>query len=187
MVKGHRTRNEWLTGCARAFDEAVANGWDYVRIPLTQGQTTLIDLEDYELVRDAGMWCVYQVYWSGGVRYYARGYARDSRPLLNRFLLKPPDDMNCFYINGDSLDNRRVNLRLATHSENRGTRRKGVGGSSHYKGVSWDTKWEKWRVHINRRGYENERDAALAYNKMAATLYGEFAVLNDVEESEAMS
>ena len=67
-----------------------------------------------------------------------RGYVRSStgkpRVLLHRHLLSPADGVVVDHINGDKLDNRRCNLRLATHAENMRNRKLSQAGS---KGVVW--------------------------------------------------
>jgi hypothetical protein len=82
------------------------------------------------------------------------------------------------------LDNTRPNLREATpvqQQHNQGSR----GGTSAYKGVSWNTRRGKWvaTIRANYRkhhlGYfTDEADAARAYNVAAVELHGAFAVLN---------
>jgi len=99
------------------------------------------------------------------------------------------------HINGDKLDNRRENLRLATRSQNEMNKRKRVftqkPTSSSYKGVSWMKSRNKWRAVIQVNGKqkslgtfpgtpEGEREAAKAYNKAAEIHYGEFAHLNEL-------
>lgn len=56
------------------------------------------------------------------------------------------------HINGNKIDNRRENLRLATRSENmqnQGTRRDNTSG---YRNVKWHAKAKKWRVTIRVSG-----------------------------------
>lgn len=92
------------------------------------------------------------------------------------------------------MDNRKVNLRIATHKQNVWHRRKFIrrtsGGfqkpsRSRYKGVDWVKDIKRWRVRIRVNGkriylgsYENEIDAAKAYDKAAKKYHGEFASLN---------
>ena len=59
--------------------------------------------------------------------------------------------------------------------------------SSKYKGVCWDKSRNKWlaNTQFNRKSifigyYDIEEDAALAYNKKATELFGEFACLNEI-------
>jgi hypothetical protein len=111
------------------------------------------------------------------------------------------------HINGDKLDNRRSNLRLATRNENEANKGKRRGhkkkdgtddNSSQYKGVSKmkDGRKKCWRaiistnqnnnagktVQVNLGTYYDEKDAAKAYNKAAVDMYGEFASLNDLSD-----
>lgn len=87
--------------------------------------------------------------------------------------------------NGDGLDNRRGNLRVATlrqNSLNRGRRR---NGSSLYKGVSWHKPSGSWEVRIacgkDRRhlGYfHDQKVAGRAYDAAAKVMHKRFARLN---------
>lgn len=87
--------------------------------------------------------------------------------------------------NGVRNDNRPSNLREATSAQNNlniGSRR----GTSRFCGVSWTSREKKWRaVGTNAQqkdchiGYfDDETDAALAYDAFAAREHGEFARLN---------
>lgn len=100
------------------------------------------------------------------------------------------------HINGDALDNRKDNLRLAGRGEQmRNTARWLKKASSQFKGVFKDHK--TFRVIIRKEGieyhcghYADERQAAIVYNLRAKELFGEFARLNDVNatpEEEALA
>lgn len=100
------------------------------------------------------------------------------------------------HINGNPLDNRRENLRMATPMQNAANAHKRAGCSSVFKGVSWDKKTRKWKVELNltvtprargKRGkavrfcvgwWDVEEYAAKAYDCIAREWYGEFARLN---------
>jgi hypothetical protein len=98
--------------------------------------------------------------------------------------------------NGNTLDNRRCNLRLATRAQNVfNTAKRKAKATSKYKGVTWSkqassngTKYDgKWRAQIRHNSklihigmFTNELEAARAYNSKAKELFGEFARLNDV-------
>lgn len=86
---------------------------------------------------------------------------------------------------GDPLNNQDDNLRKATKAENNHNRKPNVGGSSPYKGVSWNTRAQRWRaqircagVHYNLGFFTDEADAARVYDAKAHELHGEFAWLN---------
>jgi hypothetical protein len=89
--------------------------------------------------------------------------------------------------NMNKLDNRRLNLRLASKSQNMANRTQTVKNTSGYKGVRFHTPTQKWQAYIKvdyRQKslglYTNKLDAARAYNKGAVSAFGEFARLNEV-------
>lgn len=90
------------------------------------------------------------------------------------------------HINNDPIDNRRCNLRLATPGQNVLNKGPDSGNTtSKYKGVSKRKGRKNWRVRINYQGkryslgtFENEIDAAKAYDEAAKKYYGQFAYLN---------
>jgi len=94
------------------------------------------------------------------------------------------------HVNHNGLDNRRSNLRLATIQENQFNRQiQKTTKSSQYKGVSWETKQNKWRPsikfnnqNIHLGSFTSEEDAARAYDKVAKELFGEFCCLNFPED-----
>jgi hypothetical protein len=88
------------------------------------------------------------------------------------------------HINNDPTDNRIVNLREVTTQQNTWNA-KAKTGTSRYKGVTW--RRIRWGARIRKDGvlydlglYDNEEDAALAYNRKAIELFGNFAGLNPV-------
>jgi hypothetical protein len=86
------------------------------------------------------------------------------------------------HVNGNKLDNRPVNLRLATRSQNLANRGKNKNNTSGYKGVWLDKKSGRWVAEITsdgeRRklwGYRRADEAAIAYCEEAKKSHGEFA------------
>lgn len=90
---------------------------------------------------------------------------------------------------GKELDNSFENLRPATKQENNKNRSSSKSSTSKYLGVSWKKETGKWVAHIrhNRKlkhlgSFDLEEDAALAYDKAAKEIHGEFCNLNFKEE-----
>lgn len=88
------------------------------------------------------------------------------------------------HINGDGLDNRRGNLRIATPAQNMMNAKRRTDNTSGYKGVSLQKNTGKWSAQVwvngkkRRLGYFNTPELAYeAYCKAAKEYYGEFARL----------
>ncbi|TPV99336.1 MAG: hypothetical protein USCAAHI_01213 [Beijerinckiaceae bacterium] len=95
--------------------------------------------------------------------------------------------------NGNGLDNRISNLREATKIQNGQNRRKNMGSLTKSKGVHHIKNRNKplvARIRLNTAlihlgQYENEHDAALAYDRAAILAFGQFAHTNfPAHESE---
>lgn len=81
----------------------------------------------------------------------------------------------------DGLHNHVENIRWVTPSQNAQNSRSKLGSSSIYKGVYWDKSHGKWRAQIKINGllvnlgrFEQEIDAAAAYNRAAIANFGDF-------------
>ncbi len=153
-----------------------------------RGGFTLVDAHDFEKHKWFG-WCQTRK------RYVYRWENRDGkrkRAWMHREILDAPDGMDVDHENHCTFDNRRRNLRLATDAEsarNRNKHRmnfKGQFPTSRHKGVSWLKENNCWHLTIAGRHaglFDDEHQAAVHYNKAARELFGEFAQLNDVDES----
>lgn len=103
---------------------------------------------------------------------------------LARLVINVPPGFVPDHINHDIHDNRRVNLRIATRSQNSGNtlRHKDNCG---YKGVSEDKVNQMHYSRIFCKGvkywlgrFKTAKEAALAYDAAAVHFFGEFAVTN---------
>ena len=149
-------------------------------IKTKSGHEILVDDEDWEKVRGYG-WNISQNYRCKYAQAYVHG---KGNVLMHRIIMENPD-LHVDHIDGNGLNNQKDNLRLCTRKQNSANSRKIEGTSSKYKGVSWFKHLSKWESYIwtgEKRaslGYFNvETEAAIAYNKAALELHGEFARLN---------
>lgn len=95
------------------------------------------------------------------------------------------------HINGNGLDNRRSNLRFATHQENVRNKSGKKDSSTRFKGVCYCKKRDTYVVTITIKNQpvkstttRNIYKAALIYNRWAMCFFGEFAWLNKLTEEE---
>ena len=163
------------------------------KIPLTQGYFAIVDDEDFARVCQHKWW-VQQPSRQPSAGHeplrYAMGrvtYDDGTRHLqqLGRFILGLlPDDSRCpNHKNGNPLDNRRENLRIASRTENM-QNRAAVGGRSRFKGVYWSNSHNRWRASLRLAGRtikrvgSTEEHAAQIYDGLAREHFGEFARLN---------
>jgi len=117
--------------------------------------------------------------------FYAVRADGNTKTSMHREIMNAPKGLDVDHIDGNGLNNRKSNLRLCTHAENVHNSRPMRNGSSKYKGVCWHKTYKKWYSSIGKTGkrfylgrFDNEIDAALAYDKKAKELFGEFAYLN---------
>lgn len=161
-----------------------AGAGEVIEIPLTQGQIALIDDEDFELV-SRYKWFAH---WHRSANaFYAETYIRefhDKRKLIGMHRLIFGIKQNIFidHINCNSLDNRKINLRMANMSQNQCNRSKTKSNKSGYKGVSYRKDNGKWRAEIESNGvrknlgsFHTPEEAYNAYCDAALRLHGEFA------------
>lgn len=151
-----------------------------MEIKLTQGQIALLDDADYELV-SMYKWSAVK---SNKYEYYATAFINGKSIRMHRYLLQATITDIVDHKNGNTLDNRRENIRLCTHQENQRNRHRTVGKSK-YRGVTWTGNIKKWRARLTVDGrkihlgyYTLEEEAAEAYDKKALAVFKEFASLN---------
>lgn len=158
------------------------------------GNYALVDDDVYEEINKYKWFVAYDKY-----NYYA---VRTSNVINNKrkaiymhrriWELKNGQIPNHYYIDhidGNGLDNRIKNLRLVTHQQNHFNQKLGKNWSSKYKGVSWHKQHKKWRAsivisykRIHLGYFDNEIDAAIAYDKAALIYHKEYANLNFPEK-----
>jgi hypothetical protein len=160
------------------------------KIELTQGKFALVDDEDYaELIK-------YKWFARRGKlkkSFYAFrnkkvGPNQYKTILMHREILQITDSNTIIdHKDFNGLNNQKNNLRIATSSQNMAHRTPKAGSTSKYLGVYWSAHCNKWRAQMSKNRkrkhlglFETEEQAALAYNKAAMQLHGEFANLNTI-------
>lgn len=148
-------------------------------ILLNQNFITWIDTVDIDLQQYN--WCALK-----GTSIYARARINKApimmhRLILERILNRPLNkDEYADHINGDGLDNRRSNLRLATRYENARNARLRKDSPFKLKGVTKDRDHWRARITVNKKQiylgqFDNPEDAHKAYCEAAKIHHGEFA------------
>lgn len=156
-----------------------------VSIPVGE-HFALIDKADAELVA-VHRWRPME---SQSGRLYAYTVIGRKTVFMHRLILGTGDGFDTDRRNRDGLDNRRCNLRPATRAQNvantpKSKRRDGRSWTSAYKGVCWNRDQRGWQASIRIDGrlkflgrFDDEADAARAYDGAAVAAWGEFARLN---------
>jgi hypothetical protein len=149
-------------------------------IMLSRGKVALVDEEDFDYIN--------QWKW----HYSDAGYAvrhpiGQNRKLLymHREIINTPANMETDHINNNRLDNRRINLRICTHSENMHNGKIPIANTSGYKGVRMPKNSKKWevRIKVNGKGiylgvFKDVIEAAHVYDNAANVYHGKFAKTN---------
>jgi len=93
------------------------------------------------------------------------------------------------HINGNTLDNRKINLRICEHCQNLMNRCASRRNKTGYKGVVFDKKSHKYIARIGYRGksyylgvFYSAEDAAISYNRMVKKYHKKFGVLNKIKK-----
>lgn len=94
----------------------------------------------------------------------------------------PPTDVYIDHIDGNGLNNRIKNLRLATRSQNGANRALQSNNTSGIKGVHWAARSKKWKAQVSVGGrvkslgyFESIDDATAAYRAATEQYFGSFA------------
>lgn len=154
-------------------------------IKLTQGYEAIVDEVDYDYLSQFN-WC-----YSHG--YAARSIVRNGLKTMMRMhqeLLTAPRGKEVDHRNGNSLDNRRDNLRLVTHHQNSMNRGKQSNNTSGFKGVFRDKRFGVFYTHVAllKKAYhfgtfKDPLMAAEQYDCVARQIFGEYAHLNFPENA----
>lgn len=159
---------------------------EYREISLTRGMVALVDAADYEWLNSMGKWQAVSTKRHGRQSFYAgRHLDRGTFILTHRVILGlgKGDKRKGDHIKpGQTLDNRRSNLRIATDAQSVGNTLKRRDNTSGFKGVCWHKQNKRWYACISINGkqkslgtHETPEKAHAAYCEAARAKWGEFA------------
>ncbi len=146
----------------------------------------IVDVEDEErLARHNWSPCRY-----GDGLWYVTAWSEGRTIYLHREIVGAEPGVEVDHRDGDGLNNRRANLRVTTHRLNLANQRtQQRPKSSRFKGVSFYKRDGRWEASIKVDGrkrrlgcFDDEIEAAKAYNAAALAAWGEFARLNEIKE-----
>lgn len=162
-----------------------------IEIPMSKGFKSIVDVIDGDLINDSWHTTstrnkVKKLYAANTKRRFAHETYLMHRVIMERMIgreLKRSEMID--HINGNSLDNRRANLRIATNSQNQGNYKNRSNNTSGHRGVHYckDGYRKKcWAASIQPKGkkliylgrYLTKEEAIEAYEKAAKQYFGEY-------------
>jgi len=150
----------------------------------------IVDDDDFDRISKY-KWSVHK---KGNCFYAHRGFVCNGKlkhVLMHQEILNFPKDLDIDHINGNSIDNRKSNLRICLHQENAYNRRPNKDTETGYKDIHFVQKTHQFTVCITsnskKHGIGNFKtlsEAIEAYNKAADKLHGEFAFKQEMPPSD---
>lgn len=148
-------------------------------IPLKNGNIALIDLADYDLIKDSS--------WVNDGYGYAVCTICRKRHLLHRVIMGVSNpEVEVDHVDHNPLNNRRSNLRLCTHSLNLKNRLLSSNNTTGFQGVYLDKRRKIWyaRIIVDGKyihlGHFSDKESAISARKKAELKhFGEYSILNN--------
>lgn len=151
-------------------------------VPLTQGYEAIIDAKDTPLVEGMNWRALVDQHTVYAVRSGARSKVEKRKTIyMHRLFATVPDSMELDHVDGNGLNNRRENLRVATALQNRRNQKLGKRNKVGLKGVSWSKAAKKWQasIRVNNKGvylgiFETPEEAHAAYIAAIPKYHGDW-------------
>jgi hypothetical protein len=150
-----------------------------MKITLQNGREFQIDECDIELVK-AHKWNVHMM--KKGYKYVYRFEKSGNKRVmiyLHRQIMSCENHLFVDHINGDTLDNRRSNLRVSTNRQNQWNQKR-IRGVVPFKGVTFENGKYRSRIRINGKKlnvgrFDTAQEASYAYNKASKEAFGSYS------------
>lgn len=157
-------------------------GFSFRKIKLTKGKYAIVDPEDYDRLSEYD----WQAIEGRCGNFYAGRIEGGKIIYMHRQIMNNPIGAIVDHKYRDGLNNTKRKLRIVTAAQNSCNSTKTSSNcTSKYKGVNRHKDKNKWRSYITHKGrrmhlgyFENEEDAAKAYDAAARKYHGDFACLN---------
>lgn len=156
------------------------------KIRLTRGYFAVVDDSDYPVLSQYNWYALKRKRRVYAAREVRTGAGRKSRKCqyMHHMILAGVKRVD--HRDGDSLNNRRLNLRPSTQLQNnQAFKLKPAGASSTYRGVTWNRHAGKWQaaITVNYKSiylgiFRHQYDAAFAYDAAARHHFKDFASPN---------
>ena len=140
-------------------------------INLTRGEVATVDDDDYEELSKVKWYAAKQP----NTFYACRDIRVDGKRKtlwMHRVINKTPAKMVTDHIDGNGLDNRKLNLRSVTHQENMINSGRWSKNKRKYRGVSWHKNNKFWiaQITVDKKNiylgsFSSELDAKKAYDE----------------------
>lgn len=155
-----------------------------MELTLSDGTRFLVDLEDIPKIFNQS-WHIFHSRQKVYIRSWDK--VKKRKVFLHRIIMGVTNsNLQVDHINGNTLDNRKENLRICSHRQNVLNREKHKNNTSGYKGVSINKNtsfpWKasigvnKKRIYLGQ--FSTAEEAAKAYNEAALKYFGEYARIN---------
>lgn len=149
----------------------------YRLIPLTKGQNTVVDAEDFAWLSSFN----WRAQWDCTTNsFYALTGRMSSTISMHRMILSCKENEQGDHRNHDTLDNRRSNLRKCSPCQNAQNRKIHLNNTSGCRGVNWHL--GKWQARISVSGkriclghFPEKSDALEAYKRASSEHHQDFA------------
>lgn len=150
---------------------------DTVFLNISKNMKTLIDAEDYERLKKENV-----LKWNAqivGKKIYCSRNWNNKKVYLHRYIMNCPDGFCIDHINGDPLDNRKINLRICSFRENaRNVIKDGFKGVTRTSNGKYQAQIQHKDAHITLGVFHKASEAARMYDLAAALIFKDFAALN---------